>query len=91
MPLHIFITAGEASGDVLGASLMAALKKQTGGAVRFSGVGGPLMAREGLASLFPMTDLSVMGVAEVLPKLNLILNRIKQTSEKIKKSIQMFL
>ncbi|MCB1557271.1 MAG: lipid-A-disaccharide synthase, partial [Alphaproteobacteria bacterium] len=85
MPLHIFITAGEASGDVLGASLMAALKKQTGGAVRFSGVGGPLMAREGLASLFPMTDLSVMGVAEVLPKLNLILNRIKQTSEKIKK------
>ena len=56
----IFLIAGEASGDVIGAHLMAALKRQCGGTVRFTGVGGDRMAAEGLASLFPIDELAVM-------------------------------
>lgn len=62
----IFVVAGEPSGDGLGARLMAALKRETGGRVRFAGVGGPLMVGEGLDSLFPMHELAVMGFVEVL-------------------------
>jgi lipid-A-disaccharide synthase len=79
---HIYLIAGEASGDFLGAQLMKALKKQNPN-MQFSGVGGELMAAEGLYSLFSMNDLSVMGVMEVLPKLKLLLKRIKQTSDNI--------
>lgn len=81
--LKIFIAAGEASGDVLGARLMRALKQEAGGVITFKGVGGPLMEAEGLQSLFPMRDLSVMGIAEVLPRLNKILKRIRQTADNI--------
>ena len=59
----IFLIAGEPSGDVLGARLMAALKRQSGGKVRFAGVGGVHMGEEGLDSLFPIGELSVMGLA----------------------------
>lgn len=78
--LKVFITAGEASGDILAARLMKALHAETGGQVSFIGVGGAHMAAEGLQSLFPMTDLSVMGIAEVLPRLPKILSRIRQTA-----------
>ena len=78
----IFIIAGEASGDILGAGLMRALKEKHPGAV-FHGVGGRKMQAEGLKSLFPMEDLSVMGVAEVLPRLFSILARIRQTVKEI--------
>jgi lipid-A-disaccharide synthase len=77
--LGVFITAGEPSGDRLGAALMAALKALSPG-VTFQGVGGPLMAAEGLRSLFPMEDLSVMGIAEVLPKYLHLKRRIAQTA-----------
>jgi lipid-A-disaccharide synthase len=83
--LKIFIIAGEASGDALGARLIADLRSRAGREVVFSGVGGALMAREGLQSIFSMTDLSVMGVAEVLPRLPLILRRIKETVGAIKR------
>src|SRR5262245_9347744 len=63
----IFVVSGEASGDNLAGSLMQALKAKTGGRVRFAGVGGPQSERQGLQSLFPMRELSVMGLAEVLP------------------------
>ncbi len=76
----IFLVAGEPSGDVLGARLMRALKEETGGEVAFAGVGGPLMAAEGLDSLFPMSDLSVMGLAEVLPRIPRLLRRLAQTA-----------
>ncbi len=79
---HIYLIAGEASGDFLGAQLMKALKARNPN-IQFSGVGGDLMKAEGLQSLFPMNDLSVMGVAEVLPKLGLLLKRIKQTTDDI--------
>ena len=66
-PLRIGIVAGEASGDILGASLMASLKEAHND-VEFIGVGGDLMEEQGLHSLFPMETLSVMGVWDVLKK-----------------------
>ncbi len=65
--MRVFLIAGEASGDQLGAALMAGLRELRPDA-DFRGVGGPLMAEQGLRSLFPMEDLSVMGLAEVLPR-----------------------
>ncbi|MEX0840782.1 MAG: lipid-A-disaccharide synthase [Xanthobacteraceae bacterium] len=78
--LHIFLVAGEESGDRLGAPLMRALKARHEGEVIFSGVGGQEMAREGLASLFPLGDLAIMGFAAVARGLPLILRRIRQTA-----------
>lgn len=82
--LHIFIIAGEASGDILGAALMRSLRLARPDVV-FHGVGGRRMMAEGLKSLFPMEDLSVMGVAEVLPRLFNILYRIRQTAHEIER------
>ena len=77
--MRIFLIAGEASGDRLGAALMAGLTSLT--EVEFSGVGGPLMEAEGLQSLFPMDELSVMGLAEILPKYPALKRRLNQTAE----------
>ena len=66
--LSLFLVAGEPSGDRLGAALMAGLKALVPG-VRFAGVGGPLMQAEGMQSLFPMEELSVMGLIEVLAQI----------------------
>ncbi|MBI4182607.1 MAG: lipid-A-disaccharide synthase [Proteobacteria bacterium] len=79
----VFLVAGEPSGDALGARLMAALRRGCGGRVRFAGVGGPAMEGEGLKSLFPMADLSVMGFAEVLPRLPRILLRMRQAARAV--------
>lgn len=82
-PYRIFIVAGEASGDFLAANLMAALKQATQDGVVFGGVGGENMEAQGLSSLFPIADLSVMGLVEVLPRLPLILRRLDQTLDAI--------
>ncbi len=74
----VFLVAGEPSGDLLGARLMAALRAATGGELRFAGVGGEAMAAEGLASLFPIDDLAVMGFVEVVPRLPTILRRMRE-------------
>ena len=77
--MKLFLIAGEPSGDRLGAALMAGLKTQKPG-VEFSGIGGPMMQAEGLQSLFPMEELSIMGIAEVLPKYRALKRRIAQTA-----------
>ncbi len=74
MPL-IYLVAGEASGDVLGSRLMAALKAARPG-VTFAGVAGPRMQAEGMSSLFPMSDLAVMGLMEILPRLRTLRRRM---------------
>ncbi len=78
-----FLIAGEPSGDSLGANLMAGLKKISETEVEFVGVGGPLMEAEGLKSLFPMSDLSVMGLVEVLPKIPVLLRRVRQAADAV--------
>ncbi|WP_425437135.1 lipid-A-disaccharide synthase, partial [Oceaniglobus roseus] len=80
--MRVFLIAGEPSGDRLGAALMAGLKGLADN-VTFEGVGGPLMAEQGLASLFPMDELSVMGVAEILPKYFDLRRRLLQTVEAV--------
>jgi lipid-A-disaccharide synthase len=75
--MRLYLVAGEPSGDRLGAALMAGLRHLAPG-VSFAGVGGPLMQAEGMASLFPMEDLSVMGIAEVLPKYPHLRRRLSQ-------------
>ena len=66
--IKIFLIAGEPSGDFLGGRLMAALKRQVSFEVEFYGIGGECMQEEGLKSLVPIHDLSIMGIAEVVPK-----------------------
>lgn len=82
-PVHVFIIAGEPSGDALGARLMASLKHEAQGNIRFSGVGGPLMTAEGLASEFPMGELTLLGVMEVLPKAAHVLRRVREVAARI--------
>lgn len=74
--LKLFLIAGEPSGDRLGAALMAGLKHLM--PVEFHGVGGPMMQAQGLTSLFPMAELAVMGLAEVLPKYFALKRRIAE-------------
>lgn len=81
--LSVFLVAGEPSGDVLGGRLIAALRELTGDRIVFAGIGGEMMEAQGLESLFPMEELSVMGIAEILPHLPRLLHRIRQTSEEI--------
>ncbi len=80
-PKRIFIIAGEASGDMLGAALLKELKARYGDALELQGIGGEKMEAEGLKSLFPMTDIAVMGFAEILPKSLSLLCRIKEACE----------
>ena len=80
----VFLVAGEPSGDLLGARLMAALRRLTSGEIRFAGVGGEQMQAAGLSSLFPIEDIAVMGFAEILPRLPVILRRLRETDAAIK-------
>jgi|SRR5579871_45623 len=81
--LDAFLVAGEPSGDHLGAGLMQKLRARLGGKVRFRGIGGPAMAAEGLASQFPMDDVTAMGFGAVIRKLPLILRRIREAAAAI--------
>lgn len=81
-PLRIFLLAGEPSGDQLGAHIMAAIRKRAalaGQTVEFSGLGGEAMAEQGLQSLFPISDLAIFGIIEVIPHAPRIFRRVRET------------
>jgi lipid-A-disaccharide synthase len=78
----VYLLAGEHSGDVLGARLMAALKARRP-SLQFCGIGGPLMTGQGLKSLFPMQELAVMGLLEVLPRIFSLRRRLAETAADI--------
>jgi len=79
----IYLIATEESGDRLGSALMKVLRQRLGDDVRFEGVGGSSMAREGLQSLFPIEELSIIGLAAVLRKLPSILKLIKRATDDV--------
>ena len=79
----VYIVAGEPSGDNLAGRLMSALNRRTGNRVEFAGIGGPAMARQGLKTLFPIGELSLMGIAEILPHVPKLLRRLRETAEDI--------
>lgn len=80
--MKAFVIAGEPSGDNLGAALMEGLQSLQPD-IRFIGIGGPAMQARGLNSRFPMAELSVMGLAEVLPKYAQLKRRIRETAAAI--------
>ena len=80
--MKLFLIAGEPSGDNLGAALMAGLNELVPD-VEFLGIGGPAMEAQGLASRFPMEELSIMGIWEVLPKYRALKARIRETARAI--------
>ncbi|WP_300029865.1 lipid-A-disaccharide synthase [uncultured Roseobacter sp.] len=80
--MRVFIIAGEPSGDRLGAALMAGLKELQPD-ITFDGIGGEGMQAQGLISRFPMKELSVMGIAEILPKYRALKARIRETAEQV--------
>ena len=80
--MRVFVIAGEPSGDRLGRAVMAGLR-QLSPEVSFDGIGGPNMASEGLGSRFPMEELSVMGIAEVLPRYRQLMCRLDETARAV--------
>jgi lipid-A-disaccharide synthase len=81
-PLRVALAAGEHSGDQLGFKLMRALRAAVGDVV-FTGVGGEAMEREGLTSLFPISDVAVMGILPVLARLPTLIRRIRQAADAV--------
>ncbi|MEM6466448.1 MAG: lipid-A-disaccharide synthase, partial [Pseudomonadota bacterium] len=81
-PPRLFVIAGEPSGDRLGASLLNGLNTLSPG-VEVTGLGGPLMEEQGLRSRFDITELAVMGLVEVLPKIPRLLRRIRETAQAV--------
>ncbi len=82
-PLKVFLIVGEESGDQLGAALMRGLRAHVRRPLAFAGVGGDRMAAEGLASLFPLHDIAVMGATAVIARLPLILRRIREAADAV--------
>lgn len=81
-PPRLFIVAGEHSGDNLGADLMHSLQTKVP-SVRFEGVGGPRMIEAGLTTLFPMSDIAIMGIVPVIRRLPFLLRRIEETVQAV--------
>jgi lipid-A-disaccharide synthase len=83
MSPHIFLVAGEESGDRLGAALISAIRDRTQGKAHFSCVGGAYMAAEGVPSLFPLGDLAIVGFSSIPSMLSKILRRIRETADAV--------
>ena len=82
MSLHIFLVAGEESGDRLGAALIAAIRHRVPD-TRISGVGGTQMETAGVSSLFPLGDLAIIGFGAIVTNLPKILRRIRETADAV--------
>jgi len=82
---HIYLIAGEPSGDIIGARLINSIQSKTNNKCFISGVGGKEMEKLGFKSLFPMSEITVMGLAEVIPSLPNLFMRIRQTIADITK------
>jgi lipid-A-disaccharide synthase len=82
-PLRIGIVAGESSGDLLGADLIAAIRAQSGRVVELVGVGGPALTGQGLQSVFEFSEISIMGFVAVIKKLPRLLSLIRKTADAI--------
>jgi lipid-A-disaccharide synthase len=80
-PLNLMLVCGEPSGDQLGAQLMAGLRSVAGDSLKITGVGGDAMKAQGLVSLFSLNDTAVMGLAEVVPKIPVILRRVREAAD----------
>ena len=80
--MRVFLIAGEASGDALGGALMAGLRALRPD-LAFDGIGGEAMAAQGLRSRFPMSDLSVMGLVEVLGRYSLLRQRLDEATRAV--------
>src|SRR5215469_15458534 len=78
----IYLVAGEPSGDVLGGRLMAALRQARPG-LTFAGVGGPRMAEQGLLSVVPMHELTVIGFLEAVPRLARLRALLRQLADDV--------
>lgn len=78
-PIRVFLIAGEPSGDQLGGHIMAAIRRMADGDVEFAGVGGDAMSAQGLTSLFPLSDLAIFGIIEVIPHAPRIFRRVRET------------
>ncbi len=85
MSLRIFVIAGETSGDFLAARLLEALADRVG-PLALDGIGGPELERLGLVSRFSMDELSLVGVAEVVPHLPRLIARLRATTAAIRAS-----
>lgn len=85
-PRTIFLIAAEESGDRLGAGLVRSLRDRLGAGVRFVGIGGRHMAEEGVTSLFPTEELSIIGLAAIPKRLPMILRRIREATEAVLKT-----
>jgi lipid-A-disaccharide synthase len=81
--LHVFLVAGEESGDRLGAALMRALRAKAAGGVRFSGMGGNGMTQEGLASLFPLERTAIVGFGQIPRLLRGYLRQIREIAARV--------
>lgn len=81
--LRIFIIAGEHSGDALGARLMVALRAGTGRQIRFIGVGGEHMGEQGLQSLYPLSEIAVMGPIAIARRLPSLIAKVHQTVDAV--------
>jgi lipid-A-disaccharide synthase len=85
-PRRVFLIAAEESGDRLGAGLIKALRARLGSHVDFAGIGGHRMAEQGVTSLFPTEELSIIGLAAIPKRLPLILRRIREATEAVLKA-----
>jgi lipid-A-disaccharide synthase len=82
-PVVVYMIAGEPSGDLLGGRLIEGLRERAGRPVVVRGVGGPRMREAGLDPLFDLSEIAFMGVAEILPRLPGLLERIRRTADDV--------